>query len=265
MRRSSRTGRCRARRAAGLAVRRRRLAGAAATRLPQLAGFVVPRSTRWWPRAAGALRSAAAGRPSAADAAAVTAMVIVSPLGDVASAARVAEAVDTGGRVGPLLFFQSVPNAVAGHVAARWGLTGPVCAVGAPRRTRPWPALLLADGDADEALVILAEQAAVAEASPDRRRRRRCGAGRRRQGTSRDARRSAVVTGIGLVTPVGSTGGRGVRRAVRRALRPAPARRRTIPLAGVDRGGRLRPADRPDHGAAGDRGPHRRPVHRAWR
>ena len=39
-----------------------------------------------------------------------------------------------GDRVGPLLFFQSVPNAVAGHVAARWGLTGPVVCLSGRRR-----------------------------------------------------------------------------------------------------------------------------------
>ena len=43
---------------------------------------------------------------------------------------HVAGVVDGGGRPGPLMFFQAVPNAVAGHVAARWGLDGPVVCVG---------------------------------------------------------------------------------------------------------------------------------------
>lgn len=66
----------------------------------------------------------------------------------------------------PLLFFQSNPNAVLGLVAARWKLTGPVVAV-SPLGTVPGEmppdalelaALLLADGDADQVLVIAAEQ-----------------------------------------------------------------------------------------------------------
>ena len=83
----------------------------------------------------------------------VTAVVVVSALGDVASAAQVAEAVDTGGRVWPLMFFQSVPNAVAGHVAARRALTGPIVSVAAAEAGIEVAALLLEDGDADEVLV----------------------------------------------------------------------------------------------------------------
>jgi 3-oxoacyl-(acyl-carrier-protein) synthase len=73
--------------------------------------------------------------------------------------------VDTGARVGPLLFFQSVPNAIAGYVAAREGLTGPVvCTSPQPGTAAETLAealaeaeLLIADGDADEALVVLVE------------------------------------------------------------------------------------------------------------
>jgi 3-oxoacyl-(acyl-carrier-protein) synthase len=94
-----------------------------------------------------------------------TALVIVSGSGDAGSAAAVAEAVDRGERVAPLLFFQAVPNAVAGHVAARWGLGGPVVCLAAGdaegdamREALAAAALLIDDGDADEALVVLAEQ-----------------------------------------------------------------------------------------------------------
>ena len=45
---------------------------------------------------------------------------MVTALGDVTTATRVAAAVDAGQRASPLLFFQSVPNAVAGYLAARW-------------------------------------------------------------------------------------------------------------------------------------------------
>lgn len=87
-----------------------------------------------------------------------TAIVLVSASGDAASAAQVARAVDTGARVGPLMFFQSVPNAVAGYIAARWGLGGPVVCLASPDSGLAVAALLIEDGDADEALIIFAEQ-----------------------------------------------------------------------------------------------------------
>jgi 3-oxoacyl-(acyl-carrier-protein) synthase len=80
----------------------------------------------------------------------------------VTSAVHVAHAVDSGGRVGPLLFFQSVPNAVAGYIAARWGLTGPVVCVASAEAGMDVAAALIEDGDAEEALVVLAEQAGTA-------------------------------------------------------------------------------------------------------
>jgi 3-oxoacyl-(acyl-carrier-protein) synthase len=88
----------------------------------------------------------------------VTAVLIASSLGDVESAIHVARAVDTAGRVGPLLFFQSVPNAVAGHIAARWHLTGPVVCVATLETALEAAALLIEDGDADEALVVHVER-----------------------------------------------------------------------------------------------------------
>ena len=58
---------------------------------------------------------------------------------------------------------RSVPNSVAGHVAARWGLGGPVVCLaptGDPRAVGTAEAeLLLHDGDADRALLVLIEQA----------------------------------------------------------------------------------------------------------
>lgn len=92
-----------------------------------------------------------------------TAVVLVSAAGDRASAAHVRATVAAGGRPGPLFFFQSVPNSVAGHVAARWGLGGPVVCLaptGDPRDEGIAEVdLLLHDGDADEALLVLIEQA----------------------------------------------------------------------------------------------------------
>jgi hypothetical protein len=84
----------------------------------------------------------------------VTAIVIVTALGDVTSATRVAAAVDAGERVPPLLFFQSVPNSVAGYLAARWHLTGPVVCVSGTTAGLDVAALLIDDADADEVLVV---------------------------------------------------------------------------------------------------------------
>jgi hypothetical protein len=128
--------------------------------LPKLAGFVHSTFNPLVAATAGRCLQRRAEHPPAA----VTAIVLVTSLGDVASAAHVAEAVDTGGRVGPLFFFQSVPNAVAGHVASRWRLTGPVVCLDSTDAGLTVARLLLADGDADEVLVILLEQAAAPEA-----------------------------------------------------------------------------------------------------
>jgi hypothetical protein len=105
------------------------------------------------------LRSAHGHAPVGPDRGERTAVVLASVDGDTAIAAAVAEAVDTGRRVSPLLFFQSVPNAVAGHIAARWGLAGPV--VCTSPCADPFDdvvelaGLLFDGGDADEALLVL--------------------------------------------------------------------------------------------------------------
>ncbi|MFD7903344.1 hypothetical protein ACFV4F_27825 [Kitasatospora sp. NPDC059722] len=96
-----------------------------------------------------------------------TALLLASASGDRATARAIDEGAAPGRRTAPLLFFQSNPNAVLGHIAARWGLTGPVVAISpaepAPPGTVPadaldLAALLLADGDADRVLVLAAEQ-----------------------------------------------------------------------------------------------------------
>lgn len=100
-----------------------------------------------------------------------TAIVLTSATGDLPTAAAVAAAVRAGRRVPPLLFYQSNPNAVAGYVAARWGLSGPlVCTM--PGRSEPGTStdassralaearavgdVLIDDADADAALVVAA-------------------------------------------------------------------------------------------------------------
>jgi hypothetical protein len=121
------------------------------TDVPALAGFI---ESSFSPLLAEVATRALRRRPDGAAAAAATAIVIVTAFGDTASAAHVAAAIDAGRRVSPLLFFQSVPNAVAGHLAARWNLTGPVACVSGIRAGLGIAALFLADADADEALIV---------------------------------------------------------------------------------------------------------------
>ncbi|MFI0724224.1 hypothetical protein [Streptomyces sp. NPDC021224] len=133
--------------------------GAAEGEVPLLPGFV---GSSFSPLAAEVARRCLgrrAGGPVAS-----TGVVVVSALGDLEQAVGVAETVDGGGRPGPLAFFQAVPNAVAGHVAARWGLLGPVVCVADAASGVEVAALLIEDGDADEVLLIRVEQAATAGA-----------------------------------------------------------------------------------------------------
>ncbi len=128
-----------------------------------LAGFVV---STFNPLLAEVAERCLRRRPEpAADA--VTAVIVVTELGDVTSATHVSEAVDAGDRVRPLLFFQSVPNAVAGYVAARRHLTGPMVCVNDTGAALALAALLIDDGDADEALIV-AVDVAVTELDSDR-------------------------------------------------------------------------------------------------
>ena len=131
--------------------------------LPQVPGFVL---SSFNPLVADVaercLRQRFGEPPLPADAGRSMAMILMSASGDLASAGHVARTVDAGRRVGPLLFFQSVPNSIAGHVAARWGLGGPVvclCPVADPMAEGlAQAAVLIEDGDATAALVVLVEQ-----------------------------------------------------------------------------------------------------------
>jgi 3-oxoacyl-(acyl-carrier-protein) synthase len=95
------------------------------------------------------------------------ALILASVRGDVAIARAIARTVDDGGRMSPLLFFQSVANAVLGHIATVWGIGGPMLCtspVADPEADAlALAASVLADGDAETALVILAEQACTAD------------------------------------------------------------------------------------------------------
>jgi hypothetical protein len=131
----------------------------AATEAPAIPGFIVSSFNPLVAAVAGQClddRAGARGR---------TGVVLASTSGDAGTAREVADAVATGRRVAPLLFFQSNPNAVLGHVAARHRLDGPIVCLGPvpggrPARDRALAEaeLLLLDGDADEVLVLLVEQ-----------------------------------------------------------------------------------------------------------
>ncbi|MDQ3401877.1 MAG: beta-ketoacyl synthase chain length factor [Actinomycetota bacterium] len=90
------------------------------------------------------------------------AIILVSVGGDVQTGSAVARSVEAGKRVAPLLFFQSVPNAVVGYVTKRWGLLGPVVCtspIADPMADALAVAeLLFADDAADQALLLLMEQ-----------------------------------------------------------------------------------------------------------
>jgi hypothetical protein len=143
--------------------------------VPPLAGFI---ESTFSPLLAEVAARALRRRPDPKPPGTVTAIVMVTALGDVTSAIRVAAAVDAGKRPSPLLFFQSVPNAVAGYLAARWDLTGPVVCVSGMSAGLGIAALLIDDADADEALVIridlgvasdgLDHSAAILVTRPDR-------------------------------------------------------------------------------------------------
>ncbi|MGI8665167.1 MAG: beta-ketoacyl synthase chain length factor [Jatrophihabitans sp.] len=91
-----------------------------------------------------------------------TALLLVSGSGDRVSAEHVRRTVADGRRLGPLFFFQSVPNSVLGQIASHWGLGGPVLCIspiGEPLTDgMAQAALLIDDGDADEVLLLLVEQ-----------------------------------------------------------------------------------------------------------
>lgn len=137
--------------------------GAADQDVPQVPGFVLSSFNPLVAEVAErCLRDRYGEPPLPTGAGRSMAMVMVSASGDLASARHVAGTVDAGGRVGPLFFFQSVPNCIAGHVTARWGLGGPVvclCPVGDPMADgMAQAALLIEDGDATAALVVHVEQ-----------------------------------------------------------------------------------------------------------
>ncbi|RKE22658.1 hypothetical protein [Streptomyces sp. TLI_171] len=129
--------------------------------LPPIAGFVESSFSPLVAETAERCLRRRYGPPPAAGAPR-TALLLASPTGDTGTADALGRATGTGRRVAPLLFFQSNPNAVLGHLAARWQLDGPVVALGPgfedPDRLHEQARLLIEDGDADQVLAITAVQ-----------------------------------------------------------------------------------------------------------
>lgn len=131
---------------------------------PRIAGFIV---SEFNPLVAEVAERCLRARHGAAPAdpahGATTAVVLASVHGDTATNDELHGALREGRRVAPLLFFQSNPNAVVGHVTARWGLGGPVVCtspVGDPLADGLAVAeLLIEDGAATEVLVVAADLA----------------------------------------------------------------------------------------------------------
>ena len=127
--------------------------------LPRIAGFVV---SDFNPLVAVVAERCLRARADALHGA-TTGVVLASRRGDTATNDEVHGALREGRRVMPLLFFQSNPNAVVGHVTARWGLAGPVVCtspLGDPLADAIAVAeLLIEDGAATEVLVIAADLA----------------------------------------------------------------------------------------------------------
>ncbi|MFB7949424.1 hypothetical protein ACFC6L_31430 [Kitasatospora phosalacinea] len=132
-----------------------------ADELPAIAGFVESAFSPLVAETAERCLRAHHGPPPAAGAPR-TALLLASPSGDTGTADALARATANGQRVAPLLFFQSNPNAVLGHLAARWQLDGPVVALGPgfddERELHDRAALLIEDGDAEQVLVVTAVQ-----------------------------------------------------------------------------------------------------------
>jgi hypothetical protein len=133
-------------------------------RVEPLAGFI---ESTFSPLLAAVAGRALQRRREPADPQRVTGVILVTRGGDATSASLVAQAVDAGERVRPLLFFQCVPTTVVGYLAARWGLTGPVVCLADVGGAMSAAALLVGDGDADEVLVACLE---VGAGSGDRDR-----------------------------------------------------------------------------------------------
>ena len=112
---------------------------------PALPGFVLSTFSSFAAVVAERCLSRLADRPP------LTGIVLVSD-GDRVSAEHVRQTVAEGKRLGPLFFFQSVPNSVAGWIAARWDLRGPVVCVTDGGLDEA--ALLIGDGDADQMLIV---------------------------------------------------------------------------------------------------------------
>ncbi|MFE1101161.1 hypothetical protein ACFW4K_11620 [Nocardiopsis alba] len=131
--------------------------------LPSVPGFMGSRLVPLTVHVAGLCLGRAYGRsPATPERSERTGVLLVTARGDVENGIAIARAVDGGRRASPLLFFQSIPNSVLGHITGKWGLGGPVLCT-SPAGD-PWAEALeicrglIESGDADEILAITAEQ-----------------------------------------------------------------------------------------------------------
>lgn len=164
--------------------------------LPAIAGFTLSSFSPLVAEVAErCLRARYGAPPAVLDHAGSTALVLASARGDTTTNETAEDTAAAGGRVPPLLFFQSNPNAVLGWIAARWQLDGPVLAIaptGDPLADAQHVAgLLMADGEAAEVLVI------AADLDPDRAEAVLLGS----------SRRAGLVLPGTATGPVAATGG----------------------------------------------------------
>ncbi|MEU9003417.1 hypothetical protein [Streptomyces sp. NPDC048551] len=101
-----------------------------------------------------------------------TAIVLVTTFGDTVTADAVTTALAEGRTPSPVLFFQSVPTSVLGHITRVFKITGPMVCLselpGAEGHAEAAACLLLASGTTERVLLIEVELAAGRRDSPVR-------------------------------------------------------------------------------------------------
>lgn len=103
-----------------------------------------------------------------------TAVVLITTFGDTVTADAVTAALAEGRTPSPVLFFQSVPTSILGHITRVFRITGPMVCLselpGAEGHGETTARLLLASGTTERVLLIEVELAAGPRDSPVRAR-----------------------------------------------------------------------------------------------
>ncbi|WP_035804594.1 beta-ketoacyl-[acyl-carrier-protein] synthase family protein [Kitasatospora mediocidica] len=141
------------------------LPGAAPVELPNVAGFVTSRFSPLVVAVAEAcLGEPGSGRDLVAGRGERTAMVLATAGGDHTTTDVATQRMVAGQVHSPLLFFQSVTTSVLGHLAKRYGITGPISCVSAGAGLAPEALrvadILLDDEELDQVLLVGVELAA---------------------------------------------------------------------------------------------------------